>query len=92
MYTYFFSFTRIWSFINCLQVRHPSRLTLLRGNHESRLTTQVYGFYDECMAKYGTARVWKEFVVSLACIFLNYLVAYEIMHVYIGSYFFSVES
>ena len=49
------------SLLLCLKARHPDRVHLLRGNHESRQITQVYGFYDECVRKYGSPNVWKMF-------------------------------
>ena len=42
-----------------LKVRYRDRIHLIRGNHESRQATQVYGFYDECLKKYSSVNVWR---------------------------------
>ena len=42
------TFTRLLT----LKAKWPDRITLLRGNHESRQITQVYGFYGESIMSF----------------------------------------
>lgn len=46
-------------YLFCLKIKHPERITLIRGNHESRVTSREYGFHKECLAKYRSENVWK---------------------------------
>ncbi|EGR31323.1 ser thr protein phosphatase family protein, putative [Ichthyophthirius multifiliis] len=48
-----------FEYLMCLKIKYPQNITLLRGNHETRQITQVYGFLDEIVRKYGNQNPWK---------------------------------
>lgn len=54
-----FNSVETFLFFLLLKIKYEDRITLLRGNHESRQITQVYGFYEECTRKFGSINVWR---------------------------------
>ena len=67
-----------------LKVRYPDRITIIRGNHESRQITQVYGFYDEVIKKYGSINVWRYCTEIFDVISLSALIEDKIFCVHGG--------
>lgn len=68
-----------------LKLRYRDRVTILRGNHESRQITQVYGFYDECLRKYGNANVWRFFTDLFDFLPLTALIDNQVRFSYSGA-------
>ena len=66
-----------------LKLRYRDRVTILRGNHESRQITQVYGFYDECKRR-TSLKIWKTFVDVFNTLPIAAIVASKIFCVHGG--------
>ena len=45
----------------CLKLKYPGNITLIRGRHETRSLSRVYGFRHEVKEKYGSIDAWKIF-------------------------------
>lgn len=54
----------VFLYLLTLQLLYPENVHLLRGNHECRVVSQTYGFYEECLFLYGHAGIWN-FAVEL---------------------------
>lgn len=48
-----------------LKCRYPNNMHLLRGNHESRWISRVYGTLTEVVCRYGGDSVWRALMTSV---------------------------
>ena len=72
------------SLLLCLKIRYPKRINLIRGNQESKQLTQCYGFYDECIRKYGSPQEWKYFIDLFNYLPLGVLIEDKILCLHSG--------
>ncbi|KAK5976480.1 Serine/threonine-protein phosphatase [Trichostrongylus colubriformis] len=47
------------------KLKFPKNFFLLRGNHECANVNRAYGFYDECMRRYQSQRMWQLFQANM---------------------------
>mmetsp|Transcript_24567 Transcript_24567/g.28625 ORF Transcript_24567/g.28625 Transcript_24567/m.28625 type:complete len:310 (-) Transcript_24567:55-984(-) len=67
-----------FSLMLCLKIRYKDRITILRGNHESKEINKSYGFFDECYKKYGNESIWKLFSDVFGYLPLSGLISSEV--------------
>jgi serine/threonine-protein phosphatase PP1 catalytic subunit len=48
------------------KVKYPENFFLLRGNHETKAISRIYGFYDECKRRYNV-KLWSSFCDVFNC-------------------------
>ena len=73
-----------WQLLALLKVKYPTRVTLLRGNHESRQVSQVYGLYEEVTRKLGNPSLWRDITDTFDYLPLAAVVGGEIFCVHGG--------
>ncbi|VDM52469.1 unnamed protein product [Angiostrongylus costaricensis] len=61
------------------QLRFPKNFFALRGNHECANVNRTYGFYEECMRRYQSQRMWQSFQDTFSVMPLTALVADKIL-------------
>ena len=67
------------------KINHPNKIFIIRGNHESSLTTSSNGFKWECMQKYNSGiEIYGKFIKLFRCIPIGAIIDNKIWCVHGG--------
>ena len=75
---------QVISLIFLLKLRWRDSVTVLRGNHETRSVSTVYGFIDNCRQAYGSPVVWQAFTDTFDFLPLTSVVENQIFSLHGG--------
>ncbi|EAY19344.1 Serine/threonine protein phosphatase PP1 isozyme 7, putative [Trichomonas vaginalis G3] len=50
----------VFTYLLCLKIKYPNNFWILRGNHETRDISRLYGFFAECSQNYSPD-LWSKF-------------------------------
>lgn len=55
----------VFALLLCYKIMYPNSIHIIRGNHEIQYISVMYGFYNECVQRYGSGEAWN--VAMSAC-------------------------
>jgi serine/threonine-protein phosphatase 4 catalytic subunit len=58
--------TETFFLLLALKVRYPTKIYLLRGDHECQQVTEDYGFYEEIPRKYPDSEIYNACLVAFS--------------------------
>ena len=72
------------TYLFCLKIKFPNHITLIRGNHESSGISQIFGFREEVISRYGNDTIWQIYTQTFNYLPLGALINSKVLCVHGG--------